>query len=53
MACYAVDPDSVLGLGSAIRDDHAKPWQKAVSILTGTQEADWTIKRRREYPRRV
>ena len=53
MACYAADPDSVLGLGSAIRDDHAKPWQKAVSILTGTQEADWTIKRRREYPRRV
>ncbi len=53
MACYAADPDSVLGLGSTLRDDHVQPWQKAASLLTGTREADWTIRRSREYPRRI
>ena len=53
MACYAADPDSVLGLGSGLRDDHAAPWRKAAALLTSTPEADWTISRRREYPRRL
>jgi hypothetical protein len=53
MACYAADPDSVLGLGSLIRDAHAQPWQKAASLLTGVAESSWTIRRAREYPRRI
>jgi len=53
MACYAADPDSVLGLGSALRDAHAQPWKRAASLLTGVAEADWTLRRTREYPRRI
>jgi hypothetical protein len=52
-ACYAADPDSVLGFGSTIRDAHAQPWKKAASLLTGVAEANWTAKRTREYPRRI
>ncbi len=52
-ACYAADPDSVLGFGSLIRDAHAQPWKKAASLLTGVAEADWTATRARAYPRRI
>jgi len=39
--CYAADPDSVMGLGSERRMDHARPWQIAIAHLTGTRPNDW------------
>ncbi len=51
--CYSsVDGDDrgVMGLGSEIRAEHARPWTRAASILTGAAQANWTVSLQRRYP---
>lgn len=55
-ACYASadgDARGVMGMGSAIRTEHAQPWIRAASILTGVDEAKWTASLNRTYPQRL
>lgn len=54
MVCYrSADGDAraVMGLGSQIRAEHARPWMRAASILTGVPQANWTVSLQRSYPR--
>jgi hypothetical protein len=55
-ACYAAadgDDRGIMGRGSRIYSRHAKPWQKAASMLTSTSENQWTVSMRRAYPQRI
>lgn len=54
--CYSsVDGDDrgVMGRGSEIRAEHARPWTRAASILTGVAQANWRVSLQRVYPQRL
>ncbi len=54
--CYrSADGDerAVMGLGSDIRVEHARPWTRAASILTGVAQANWTVSLQRSFPHRL
>ncbi len=54
--CYAsADGDSrgVMGMGSEVRAEHAGPWLRAASVLTGVARDRWTVSLRRAYPVRL
>jgi hypothetical protein len=40
----------VMGMGSCIYEEHAKPWVKAAAILSQTTEADWKVSLSHIYP---
>ena len=51
--CYSSadgDDRGVMGLGSEIRPEHARPWTRAASILTGVAQNTWTVSLTRRYP---
>lgn len=53
-ACYGVtQPEliDVMGKGSVRQTRHAKPWQKAIGLLTSTEPFLWKPSKLREYPR--
>jgi hypothetical protein len=55
-ACYASadgDTRGVMGMGSDIRAEHAQPWTRAASILTGIDQANWTVSLNRALPQRL
>ncbi|MCL4793829.1 MAG: hypothetical protein KJZ84_04670 [Bryobacteraceae bacterium] len=54
--CYASadgDDRGVMGRGSMIRAEHARPWTRAASIFTGVAQANWTVSLARRYPQRL
>jgi hypothetical protein len=54
--CYrSADGDerAVMGLGSEVRAEHAQPWVRAASILTGQGRNLWRVSLQRIYPQRL
>jgi hypothetical protein len=52
-ACYvSVDGDDrgIMARGSQPRTEHAEPWRRAASILTGVAQNQWTVSLTRVYP---
>lgn len=55
-ACYATadgDDRGIMGRGSEIRTEHARPWLSAAAALTGVARDRWTVSLRRAYPVRL
>lgn len=51
--CYrSADGDErgVMGMGSQIRAEHARPWTRAASIFTGIAQNQWTVSLTRRFP---
>ena len=53
MVCYAADPDSVMGLGGDFRLAQARPWLRAIALITGTRQHSWAASKHRIHPRRI
>jgi hypothetical protein len=43
--------DGIMGMGSKITVDYAKPWLIAAALLTGTNETTWKVSLSRIYPK--